>query len=115
MKNLYIVAFAAIASTSVLAQAPAGTLMRTPQEANGATSGGKPAANAQGKTDAKAAASMGSGRAMDMKAMDANGDGMISQEEYMAHHTKTWTSMRMTRNGMVSISDMQSQMKGGPN
>ena len=90
--------------------------------------GGKPAARAQMKVEAKTGTagtamepapagtggSMGMGMGMDMKAMDTNGDGMISKREWEAYHGKMWGRMKL-KNGMVSITDLQAQMKGGPN
>ena len=112
MKSFHILAIAALASASAMAQAPAGTTMRTPQEANAATSGGAAAAKGEMNKDAKA---MGSGRAANWKAMDANGDGMISQEEYMAYHGGNWKKMKMTKDNMISMQDMEAQMASGPN
>lgn len=115
MKHLTLIAALALASTAAFAQAPAGTTMRSPQEANAARSGGMAANTAEARKDAK---TMGSGMAMDWKTLDANGDGMISQEEYMTYHTTQWKKMRMTRDGMISQKDMQAQMMkngDGPN
>jgi hypothetical protein len=109
MKVFYIAAIA-LASASAFAQAPAGTVMPAPQEASTTASGGIPAAKAEMNKDTK---TMGSGRALDMKAMDANGDGMISQEEYMTYHGNAWKKMKMTKNGMMSMDDMQKQMNNG--
>ena len=90
---------------------------------------GKPAARAQAKVEAKtgqpatavtagAAAgtsSMGMGMGMDMKAMDTNGDGMISKKEWQDYHGKMWGRMKANKAGMVPITDIQATMKGGPN
>lgn len=111
MKRFHIFAIAAIASASAMAQAPAGTTTRPSQEANPTTSGGAPAAQAEMNKDTKA---MGSGRAATWRAMDANGDGMISQEEYMAYHANNWKKMKMTKGNMISMQDMEAQA-GGPN
>lgn len=62
---------------------------------------------------------MGAGRPAGMgmglyKGMDANGDGVISKEEWDAHHARMWK--RMSRNGSISVQDMQKAMEeGGPN
>ena len=112
MKSHYILAVAAIASASAFAQAPAGTVMRPSAESNPSKSGGMPAEKAETKKDAKA---MGSGPSANWKAMDANGDGMISQEEYMAYHTNNWKKMKMTKGNMISMQDMEAQMAAGPN
>jgi EF-hand domain pair len=44
-----------------------------------------------------------------MKAMDTNGDGKISKEEYMAYHEKMWMSMKKDSNGMVDAKSMMMQ------
>ena len=44
---------------------------------------------------------------MDMKMMDANGDGMISREEFTKHHDSMYDKMKKDSNGMVSMKDMQ--------
>ena len=49
-----------------------------------------------------------------MVAMDANGDGMISQKEYNAYHGTMWKRMKYTR-GMVTQAEMDRVLKGGPN
>ncbi|MBG9388652.1 hypothetical protein [Caenimonas aquaedulcis] len=112
MKTISILAAAAIASASAFAQAPAGTVMRPAAEANAAKSGGMPAEKAEMKKDGK---TMGSGPSANWKAMDANGDGMVSQEEYMAYHTNNWKKMKMTKGNMISMQDMEAQMASGPN
>ena len=42
---------------------------------------------------------------MDMKAMDANHDGMVSKAEYMKYHEAMWSKMKK-KNGMVDVNDM---------
>jgi hypothetical protein len=60
-------------------------------------------------------AHMGMGMGMDMKAMDTNGDGMISKKEFDSHHEAMWKKMK-SKNGMVSIADMEAMMmQGGHN
>lgn len=49
---------------------------------------------------------------MDMKAMDTNGDGMISKDEYMAYNETSYGKMKQT-NGMVSTKDMEDEMNAG--
>ncbi len=48
------------------------------------------------------------------KKMDTNDDGMISKAEYIAHHEKTFSSMKQSEGG-VSISDMHSGMTESAN
>ena len=43
---------------------------------------------------------------MDMKAMDTNGDGMISKKEFMKYHETMYNKMKKGSNGMVSMKDM---------
>lgn len=43
---------------------------------------------------------------MDMKKMDANGDGMISKSEFMKYHEAMWSKMKKNKNGMVDMNDM---------
>lgn len=46
----------------------------------------------------------------DMTAMDTDGDGMISKDEYMKSDGATaanWMAMTKNKDGMVSIKDMQ--------
>jgi hypothetical protein len=60
-------------------------------------------------------AHMGAMGAMHMgmgKAMDANGDGMISKKEFDSHHQAMWKKMK-TKNGMVAVADMESMMMQG--
>jgi hypothetical protein len=44
--------------------------------------------------------------AMNMKMMDANHDGMISKQEYMAYHENMWMKMSDSKPEM-SMKDMQ--------
>lgn len=48
-----------------------------------------------------------------MKAMDTNGDGKISKEEYMAYHEKMWMSMKKDSSGMVDGKSMMMSMHHG--
>jgi Ca2+-binding EF-hand superfamily protein len=42
-----------------------------------------------------------------MKAMDANGDGMISKDEFTKHHEAMWEKMKKDSKGNVSPKDME--------
>ncbi len=44
---------------------------------------------------------------MDMKAMDANHDGMISKKEFMKFHEEMWAKMKKNKSGMVEMKDME--------
>lgn len=48
----------------------------------------------------------------DMKAMDTNGDGMISKEEYMKHSEMMFEGMQKNKDGMIDMKHM-SMTKGG--
>ncbi len=47
---------------------------------------------------------------MGMQAMDVNKDGMISREEFMAHHAAMYDRMRKNSSGMVDMSEMHKGM-----
>ena len=49
---------------------------------------------------------------MDMKMMDANGDGMISKKEFVKHHESMYDKMKKGSNGMVSVKDMEMMRDG---
>jgi hypothetical protein len=49
---------------------------------------------------------------MDMKKMDANGDGMVSKDEWTKYHEAMWAKMKKGKNGMVDMNDM-GMMQGG--
>jgi len=49
---------------------------------------------------------MKKGMKMDMKMMDANGDGAISKEEFMKHHEMMYDKMKKNKNGTVDLKDM---------
>ncbi len=42
-----------------------------------------------------------------MKGMDANGDGMISKEEFMKFHEAKFDEMPKNKDGMVMVKDME--------
>lgn len=60
---------------------------------------------------AESGSHMGMG-SMDLKAMDANGDGMISKKEWTDYHTMMWGKMKATKD-MVSLADMKTALRGG--
>lgn len=47
----------------------------------------------------------GWGRGANWKAMDANGDGMLSKDEFMRFHEKMWDQMKKNSSGMVDMKD----------
>lgn len=125
MKQQILLALAAV-SLSAFAQAPPGVIARPPAETSPSASGGAPAAKAQMKVDERkgtmpmagsdtSAMGMG-GMAMDWKAMDTNGDGMISKHEWNSYHSMMWNKMKpKMKRGMMPMADMEAMMKGGPN
>ena len=129
MKQQLILAAAALLCTATFAQAPPGVVARPSQESNPAASpSGSPAAKADMKVDAKkgampmaaggtmpmAAGASTSGTAtMGMKAMDTNGDGMISKKEWDTYHGGMWSRMK-SKKGMMPAAEVEAMMKGGP-
>ena len=75
------------------------------EKINPSASGGSPAARAEMKVDTRKSGEM---------TMDANGDGMVSKREWDRYHSGMWGKMK-TKNGMMSMADMEAQMKSGPN
>ncbi|WP_428414946.1 hypothetical protein [Methylibium sp.] len=67
-----------------------------------APSGGTPMKQSMGMQDGKGA-----------KMMDANGDGMVSKEEFMKHHEAAFDKMKKNSSGTVDMKDME-PMTGGP-
>ena len=47
------------------------------------------------------------GKSMDFKRMDANSDGWVSREEYLAFHGSRFDTMKRNDKGWVSWSDME--------
>jgi hypothetical protein len=108
MKTSYFFApLLAVACATAFAQAPTSGTPRPPSEVDATKSGGKAAEKAEMKTDAKKGAGM--------KAMDTNGDGMVSKAEWDAYHAGTWGKFNQ-KNGMVSMMDIEKSMgRDGPN
>ena len=117
MKQTLILAAAALACTAAFAQAPPGVVTRPSQETNPTASGGTPAAKAEAKVDAKKTAmpmaAGGSTASMGMKAMDTNGDGMISKKEWDSYHSGMWSRMK-SKKGMMPMAEVEAMMKGPP-
>jgi hypothetical protein len=111
MNHSLLVALLALSCGAAFAQAPAGTVEKPAQETAPAAAGGKPAAKAEAKTEAKKGetSTMGAGPAK----MDANGDGSITKAEWDNYHSAMWK--KMNKNGKVSTADADAMMKGGPN
>ena len=138
MKRLLISAAVALACSAALAQAPANPAKAVEQEA--VPLAPKTAAAAEAKVDARKAANPGADgtkvkqtpvtgegpvgsktagdkAAMnlgkrDIKAMDANGDGMVSRKEYDDYHAKMWKRMKVGPGG-VPESDAVMMLKQG--
>jgi hypothetical protein len=116
MKRSIFLATCALACSAAFAQAPT-----SPASPASPTSPAAIDAPAGAATKPGAAMPMGAGGpgmgmhgGIDMKAMDANGDGMISKKEFDSHHEAMWKKMK-SKNGMVSIADMEAMMQGGRN
>jgi hypothetical protein len=114
MKFTSVLLLAGFACGAAFAQtpmpSPSGNA-RPPAETNPNASGGVAQARAGAKTDAKVA--MGGDTAMmGNKAMDTNGDGMISQKEWNAYHGGMWKKMKANKQGMVPWSDVDTSMRG---
>ena len=138
MKRLLISAAVALACSAALAQAPANPAKAVEQEA--VPLAPKTAAAAEAKVEARKAAKPGADgtkvkqtpvtgegpvgsktaankaamnvEKRDIKAMDANGDGMISRKEYDDYHAKLWKRMKPGRAG-VPGSDAVMMLKQG--
>lgn len=44
---------------------------------------------------------------MHMEMLDANGDGMVSKDEFMKHHEMMYEKMKKNKSGMVDVKDME--------
>ena len=139
MKRLLTSAAVALACSAALAQAPANPAKAVEQGA--VPTAPKTAAAAEAKVDARKAANPGADGTMvkqtpvtgegpvgsktaankaamnvekrDIKAMDANGDGMISRKEYDDYHAKLWKRMKKSGPGGVPESDALMMLKQG--
>jgi hypothetical protein len=126
MKQSIFLATCALACSAAFAQAPAtpadpaspsspAATDAMPPAGAGMKHGGAMNAGGAGMDMGKdGKGGMGMHMGMDMKAIDANGDGMISKKEYDSHHQAMWKKMK-SKNGMVSIADMEAMMQGGRN
>jgi hypothetical protein len=120
MKHKFVLTAAALVCTATFAQAPPGVVPRPSQETNPTAAGGTPAVKAETKVEGKkgttpmAGDSTSGTSTMGIKAMDTNGDGMISKQEWDAYHAGMWGRMK-SKNGMMPIADVEAAMKGGPN
>lgn len=47
-----------------------------------------------------------------MSAMDANGDGLISKDEFMNFHVAMWDKLPKDKDGMVAMKDMHHMHQG---
>jgi hypothetical protein len=135
MKKSIFVAACAVACSAVFAQAP--TSPASPTSPSSPTNPASPTSPASKEampagTGLKHGDAMNAGGAgmdmgkgnkggmgmhmgMDTKSIDTNGDGMISKKEFDSHHEAMWKKMK-SKNGMVSIADMEAMMmQGGRN
>jgi hypothetical protein len=55
---------------------------------------------------ASASANATDDKKMNMKMMDANGDGMISKDEFLKFHEMLFDRMKKNKAGMVDMKDM---------
>ena len=66
-----------------------------------------PAFAEQGKDGMKKEGMMGMHKGMMFEAMDANGDGMVSKDEFMADHMKRFDKMDANHDGNVSKEEIE--------
>ena len=122
MKQSIFLATCALACSAALAQAPVSPASPNSPAATEAMppagAGMKPGADmpmGAGGPGKGMGMGMGMGHmGMDMKAMDTNGDGMISKKEFDSHHEAMWKKMK-SKNGMVPIAELEGLMQGGRN
>ena len=110
MNHSLLVALLALGGVA-FAQAPSGTVQTPSQETNPPAAGGKPAAKAEAKSEAKKGetSTMGAGAAP--AKMDANADGAITKAEWDSYHSAMWK--KMSKNGKVSAADAEAMLKSG--
>jgi EF hand len=109
MKKLISIGlFAVLCGTAVAASAQDTTAKEgmTPK-AGAATKDGMPMKEGMAPKEG-----MGKKMGTDMKAIDANGDGMISKDEFMKHHEAMFDKMKKGSNGMVSVKEMEAMHVG---
>lgn len=111
MKHSLLIALLALSCGSAFAQTPPSSLPQSPGQSSPTASGDMPAAKGSGAGTTGMGTGMGMG--MGMKSMDTNGDGMISKKEWDAHHAMMWR--KMSKNGKISMADMEAMMKRGSN
>ena len=46
-----------------------------------------------------------------LKKMDANGDGVISKDEYMKYHEARYDAMKKNKDGTVDMAEMKKMMR----
>ncbi|MBK8073763.1 MAG: hypothetical protein IPK34_17860 [Ramlibacter sp.] len=113
--STFIALAAALACSAAFAQAPPGVLKRAPAESDpNTTTGGRPAAKAQARTDVRNGTVPLAYSAENVTEIDTNSDGVISRREWDRFHAKTWSRMN-AKNGMVPRADFEATLKGGPN
>ena len=131
MKKVLMTTALALACVAAFAQTPANPAKAVEQGA--VPTAPKTAAAAEAKVDARKAANPGADGTMvkqtpvtgevpagsktaankaemnvearDLRAMDTNGDGMISRKEYDAYHSAMWKQMKAKKD-MVSMDEM---------
>lgn len=143
-KHILMAALGSLACSAALAQAPKGVLERPPPQAYPSQSGGVPADKAQQRNatessttapspatgvvpqgttppaqinpiaaggPAAATAEMGA----NARIMDANGDGMISRQEWDRHHGDMWMGMAARYpDGNVPMTEVDKRLRGTP-
>ena len=104
MKSTILFAAAVLACGAVLAQS-------SPAVQADSNAVGKAEKAADAKVDARKG--LNPTATMGNKAMDTNGDGMISRKEWDAYHGRTWDSMKADKKGMVPWAQVEAGMGSG--